>query len=164
MLRTSNFCLMYHALHRHAQKKLCVHKILGPIPIMTFDAKVISVAQNLRSIKNTIDNHCAKYEHPQSNCKMFSLNIFYFNLVRYKYIQVTECKRIRTNAGSLCYSSPSVRYLTDIQCTGWMGLMTGRLTFKKKKKECRYAFNIYFLIIRENQRFLKILVYHGMKL
>ena len=29
---------------------------------------------------------------------MVSLNIFYFNLVRYtyKYIQVTECKRIRT--------------------------------------------------------------------
>ena len=27
----------------------------------------------------------------------FSLNVFYFNLVRYtyKYIQVTECKRIR---------------------------------------------------------------------
>ena len=39
----------------------------------------------------------------------FSLNIFYFNLVRYtyKYIQVTLCKRIRTKAGSLCYSSPS---------------------------------------------------------
>ena len=38
-----------------------------------------------------------------------SLKIFYFNLVRctYKYIQVTECKRIRTKDGSLCYSSPS---------------------------------------------------------
>ena len=38
---------------------------------------------------------------------MFSLNIFNFNLIRYtyKYIQVTECKRIRTKAGSLCYSS-----------------------------------------------------------
>ena len=37
-----------------------------------------------------------------------SLNTFYFNSVRckYKYIQVTECKRIRTIAGSLCYSSP----------------------------------------------------------
>ena len=35
-------------------------------------------------------------------------HIFYFNLVRYtyKYIQVTECERIRMKAGSLCYSSP----------------------------------------------------------
>ena len=36
--------------------------------------------------------------------------LFYFNLVlyTYKYIQVTERKRIRTKAGSLCYSSPMV--------------------------------------------------------
>ena len=43
------------------------------------------------------------------NCIIISLNIFYFNLVRYKYkyIQVTECKRIRMKAESLCYSSPA---------------------------------------------------------
>ena len=76
MLHTSNLCIMHYVGMR---KKM--HKILGPIPRMTFDSKVISVAQNLRSIKNTIDNHCGKYELPQSNCKIFSLNIFYLNLV-----------------------------------------------------------------------------------
>ena len=39
---------------------------------------------------------------------IFNLNIFYFNLVyTYKYVQDTECKRIRTKAGNLCSSSPS---------------------------------------------------------
>ena len=52
-----------------------------------------------------------KIYHDQSPPSgLVNLNIFYFNLVRYtyKYIQVTECKRIRTKAGSLCYSSLAI--------------------------------------------------------
>ena len=41
--------------------------------------------------------------------------------------------------------------------------MTGRLTFKKKKKNADMLLIYMFLLLGKNQRFLKI-VYHEMKL
>ena len=63
-----------------------------------------------KNLLNAGQRYCRMLrEHSAILSTFISFSIFYFNLVRYtyKYIQVnTECKRIRTKAGSLCYSSP----------------------------------------------------------
>ena len=98
-----------------AQKKYITY-----IPVITISTPAQNITSDLRLWVSILGTwlYCAANK-ARVESLVFSLNIFYFNLVRYtyKYIQVIECKRIRTKAGSLCYSSPRNWYSTFVTNT-----------------------------------------------